>query len=256
MIDSFERAYSQFYKNVHTMFSNLFRLMDTTIWPLTLLLAFVFLASALNNEPNVLLLVVLGMMGWQVVQQTQMGLAVSFMDEFWSHSLTHLFVTPIRLAEFVLGGVMTGLLKCAIVLGIFFVTAHFFYGVSIASPVVFVAALFFLFLFGVSLGMINLGLMFGHGENAIFVVWTIPDILVVFSGVYYPLEILPFPINALAQVLPSSHAFNLIKETVGMASTDWIVLIGLSVIWLAGSWLFLNYSYRRAKKTGKLVRVA
>ncbi len=253
---SFERAYSQFYKNVRLITQNHFRLMDTTIWPLTLLLAFAFLAQALNNDPAVIALVVLGMMGWQVVQQTQMGMATCYMDEFWSNSLTHLFVTPIRLREFLFGGIMTGLFKCAIVLALFFATASIFYGVQIPDPLSFLAALFFLLLFGISLGMINLALIFPHGENAIFTVWTIPDILVVLSGVYYPLEILPAPLNYIAQLLPSSHAFNLIKQTLGMGHADWTLLIGLSALWLVGSWLFLQNSFRYAKKTGKLVRVA
>lgn len=253
---SLERAYSQFYKNIYLIFQNNFRLMDTTIWPLTLLLAFAFLAQALNNEPIVIALVVLGMMGWQIVQQTQMGMATCYMDEFWSNSLTHLFVTPIRLVEFLLGGILTGLFKCAIVLVLFFAAASVLYQVQIPDIVSFLAALFFLFLFGISLGMINLALIFPRGENAIFVVWTLPDILVVLSGVYYPLEILPAPLNSLAQLLPSSHAFNLIKETLGMAKADWIALIALSAVWLMGSWLLLQNSFRYAKKTGKLVRVA
>ncbi|MBI4210052.1 MAG: ABC transporter permease [Candidatus Diapherotrites archaeon] len=253
---SLERAYSQFYKNVRLITQNHFRLMDTTIWPLTLLLAFAFLAQALNNDPAVIALVVLGMMGWQVVQQTQMGMATCYMDEFWSNSLTHLFVTPIRLGEFLLGGIMTGLLKCAIVLMLFFAAAAVFYGIHIPDPAAFIAALFFLLLFGISLGMINLAIIFPRGENAIFTVWTLPDILVVLSGVYYPLEILPGPLNWAAQLLPSSHAFNLIKETLGMATTDWAALIGLSAVWLIGSWLLLQNSFRYAKMTGKLVRVA
>ena len=255
MNNAIRRAYSQFYKSTNLMFSNFFRLMDTTIWPLTLLFAFVFLVQALNNDPQVIALVILAMAGWQVVQQTQMGIAVSYMDEFWSNSLTHLFVTPIRLWEFVLGGVLTGILKCAIVVVLFFITASIMYGITIPDPFTFIAALFFLFLFGISLGMINLALIFPHGENAIFVVWTIPDILVVMSGVYYPLELLPQPLYSIVQFLPSSHAFNLIKQTVGMGTADWLALIALSAAWLIGSWMLLVFSYHYSKKTGKLVRV-
>lgn len=249
---SLERAYSQFYKNMHTMFQNYFRLMDTTIWPLTLLMAFAFLAKALNDGPDVLMLVILGMMGWQIVQQTQMGMATCYMDEFWSNSLTHVFVTPIRLGEFLLGGIMTGLFKCAIVLALFFAAASLFYGMHIPDPAGFMAALFFLFIFGISIGMLNLALIFPRGENAIFAVWTIPDIFVVFSGVYYPLGLLPEPLHFLAQLLPSSHAFNLIKETLGMAKTDWVALIGLSAAWLLGSWLLLQNSFHYAKKAESL----
>ncbi len=38
----------------------------------------------------------------------------------------------------------------------------------------FAFARFFLLLFGISLGMIHLALIFPHGENAIFLVWTLP----------------------------------------------------------------------------------
>src|SRR3989344_8783748 len=256
MNENLERAYSQFYKNTHMMFNSFFRLMDTTIWPMTLLLAFAFLAQSLNNDPAIITMVILGMMGWQIVQQTQMGIAVGYMDEFWSNSLTHLFVTPIRLGEFILGGIMTGLFKCAIVTILFFITAQFFFSASVPDLSGFIIALFFLFIFGISLGMINMALMFPLRENAIFVVWTIPDVLVVFSGIYYPLEILPQPLYTLAQFLPSSHAFNLIKETTGFAKADMTALIVLSAVWLIGAWLLLIFSFRFAKKTGKLVRLA
>jgi len=60
---------------------------------------------------------------------------------------------------------------------------------------------------------------------------------------------------SIVQFLPSSHAFNLIKQTVGMANADWFALIGLSAAWLVGSWALLVFSYHYSKKTGRLVRV-
>ena len=256
MNNGLERAYSQFYKNVHTMFQNTFRLMDTTVWPLTLLLAFTFLAQALNGKPEVIAVVILGMMGWQVVQQTQMGIVSSYMDEFWSNSLTHLFVSPIRLWEFIFGGIMTGILKCIIVLSLFFAAAAILYNIQIPNLPMFAITLIFLFLMGISIGMINLAFIFPRGENAIFLVWTVPDIIIVFSGVYYPLEILPQPLYSVAQLFPSSHAFNLIKQGAGLASADIVALVVLSALWLVGAWIFLSVSYHQAKREGKLVRVA
>ena len=80
MNKSLERAFSQFYKNFFIMTSNYFRLTDMTIWPLTLLLSFLLLTQALTKDPDVIALVILGMMGWQAVQQTQMGIASGYMD--------------------------------------------------------------------------------------------------------------------------------------------------------------------------------
>lgn len=256
MNDFLRRSYSQVFKNMRLMMQSPFRLFDASIWPLTSLFAFLFLVNSFSSDPSFLLLIIMGMMGWQAVQQFQMGISSNYMDEYWSHSLTHLFITPIRLTEFVFGGVLSGFVKFALVTVLFFVATNLVYSYAIPNLALFAVAVFFLVLFGISVGMLNLGFMFLYGENAISLAWTLSDILVVLSGVYYSISILPGPLHLFAQILPSTYAFDLIKSMIGIATPDWNALIALSAIWLLGTFLFLRFAYHRAKKTGRLVRVA
>lgn len=232
-----------------------FRWLEVSVWPLTFLFLFLFMVQAFQPERKMLEIIVMAMAGWQAVHHAQMGIGTTYMDEYWSNSLTHLFISPLRVSEFVLGGLLTGLAKLLITLVLFSIAVFGVYGIVIAPWPVFLTALFFLFLFGIAIGMLNLSAMFLYGENAISLVWTVADIFIVLSGVYYSISILPLPLQKIAVWLPSTHAFNLLKSTIEPISVDWLSLIGLSIAWLVGSAIVLNYAFHTAKKNGKLVRV-
>lgn len=251
-----ERVISQPFKSLKLLFKSPFRFLEVSVWPLTFLFLFIFMVKAFEPDPGLLQVVIMAMAGWQAVHHAQMGIGSTYMDEYWSQSLTHLFISPIRVGEFVLGGVLTGLAKLLIVLVLFVVTVFAVYGITIANWALFVIALFFLFVFGIAVGMLNLAAMFVYGENAISLVWTVTDIFVVLSGVYYSISVLPQALQGIAHVLPSTYAFDVLKSLIQPLTIDWTALVLLSLVWLLGSFFVLNRAFHFAKKTGKLVRVA
>lgn len=251
-----ERSYSQAYKSMKLLFKNGFRWFDITLWPLILLFSITFFVSYLESDHRILSMVILGIMGWRAVYHIQMEIASNFMEEYWSNSLTHLFITPVRVAELVFGGFLAGLVKFAMVFFMYYAVAFFLYGFVLPDIAVVLTGFFFLALFGVSTGMITLGLMFLFSSNAFSLSFTVPDVFVLISGVYYPLSVLPGPVQAFALLLPSAHAFNLLKSTFGLAEYNLLALVGLSLAWLLISYLFVSMAFSRAKKAGKLVRVA
>ncbi|MBI4044107.1 MAG: ABC transporter permease [Candidatus Diapherotrites archaeon] len=252
----FERSYSQAYKSVKLLFKNGFRWFDITLWPLILLFSITFFVSFLESDARILSMVVLGIMGWRAVYHIQMEIASNYMEEYWSNSLTHLFITPVRIVELVFGGLLSGALKFFMVFTMYYIVAWWFYGFAITNWPVVLFAFFFLMVFGIALGMITLGLMFLFSSNAFSLSFTVPDIFVLISGVYYPVSVLPGPVQAFALLLPSAHAFNLLKSTLGFAEYDLLALVVSSIVWLIASYLFVSMAFRHAKKTGKLVRVA
>ncbi len=256
MNESVERAFSQAFKNFRLLFKNPFRWFDVTLWPLILLFSITFFVSYLQSDARVIAMVILGVMGWRAVYHAQMEIASNYMEEYWSNSLTHLFITPIRTIEFVLGGIASGVFKFMLVFFMFYIIGIFLYGLVIPDPFTFFVAVCFLFVYGISLGMITLGMMFLFTSEAFSLSFTVPDIFVLISGVYYPITVLPGPVQTLAMLLPSTHAFNMIKSTLGFAQYDFGALVILSIAWFLLSYAFLEFTFRRAKKTGKLVRVA
>lgn len=256
MNESVQRAYSQAYKNFKLLFKQGFRLFDVTLWPLLLFFSLSFFLVFLNATPQMISLVVLGILGWRAVYHAQFEIAVNYMEEYWSNSLTHLFATPIRLVELIMGGIISSIFKLLVVWIILLAVAVSFYGFAMPDWGVFLIASFFLFLFGASLGMITLGLLLRYGEPVFSLAYTVPDIFVLFSGVYYPISVLPLFLQQVAFWIPSTHAFGLFKELFGIETVNWSALIGMTVLWLVGSYLFLRHSFSQTKKSGKLVRVA
>ncbi|HLD58308.1 MAG TPA: ABC transporter permease [archaeon] len=251
----FSRSYSQAYKNFKLLFKNPFRWFDVTFWPLILFFSITIFASYLETDPRILAVVIMGLIGWRAVYHPLMEINTLYMEEYWSNSLGHFFITPIKPIEIVLGGTISALMKFFIVFIMYYLIAVFLYGFSFANFPVFMAAIFFLFLFGISIGMLILGLMFKMASDSFSLSYTVPDIAVLISGVYYPISFLPLPVQAIALLLPSAHAFNLIKASLGLAEFSWVALIITTIAWLLGTYLFMQWAFRSAKKSGKLVRV-
>lgn len=251
-----QRSYSQFYKNTKLLSQSAFRWFDITIYPVILMISLTFFLSYLNTPKEIFSLVIMGIIGWRAVYHAEFEINVNYMEEYWDNSLTHLFITPIRLAEMILGGLLSAILKFTFVTLLLCGMTYYLYGFFIPDMGIFLIAVFFLFIFGITLGMLTFSLLFYSGSNAISLAYAVPDVFVLFSGVYYSISVLPEPLHSIALLLPSTHAFNLLKSSLGFATVDWTALIGLSAIWFIGAALILNYSFRKAKKTGKLVRVA
>ncbi|MBS3061647.1 MAG: ABC transporter permease [Candidatus Diapherotrites archaeon] len=250
------RAYSQLYKGGKLLFKNPFRWFDVTVWPLILLFSLTLFVSFVGNDPRLVTLVVLGVMGWRAVYHAQFEVANNYQEEFWSNSLTHLFITPIRPIEMVAGAAVSGFLKFVIVFLMYYVLTFFLYGFVVPDIGIFLIAALALFVFGLSLGMITLGLLFLFQSEAFPLSFSMADVFVLISGAYYPVSVLPGPVQAVALLLPSTHAFNLLKSTVGMGSVDWVALLVLSVVWFGIGYAVTMWGFHQAKKTGKLVRVA
>ena len=181
MNSTFERAYSQAYKNFKLLFKSPFRWFDVTLWPLILLFSITLFVSFLDSDPKIIIMVVLGIMGWRAVYHATMEIASNFMEEHWSNSLTHLFITPIRTLELVIGGVVSGVFKFFIVFVMYYIIASILYGFYIPDPITFAIAVFFLFVFGISLGMITLALLFLFSQEAFSLSFTVADVFLLIS---------------------------------------------------------------------------
>src|SRR3954471_17817849 len=76
------------------------RLLELMYWPILQMCIWGFTASFLAGRANAPLLAASALLGgvllWEVVLRTQMGVSISFLEELWSRNLGHLFVSPIR----------------------------------------------------------------------------------------------------------------------------------------------------------------
>lgn len=254
----FERIYSQIYKSFKSIKRNTFRVFDLTIWPLLYLFPLTFLVNFIGADMEFLHLIILGMMGWRVVYFISHEMVSLFVEEYWSRSLAHFFISPISRLEYAIGASISGLIKASFVIILYLVLTGYLYQFQIPDWTTFIISLFFLAVVSVSIGLILLGAAFYIKEkgNAFSVAFIIPDAIVLLSGVYFSVEsVYPEYMLPYINLLPTTHAFNLLKSTMGFSHADYPMLVGTSLLWFIIAYLFNSFMYNAAKKEGKLAKL-
>ena len=195
---------------------------------------------------------------WDFFTRVMQGVTTAFFEDLWSRNFLNLFATPLTIAEYVSGLVLSSILTSAIGLAVMLVLAsavfdlHFFaYGVRLV-PFVLV-----LFLFGIALGILASAMVLRLGPASEWLVWPMPALLSPFVGVFYPLSTLPAWMRAVGALLPPSYVFEGMRDFVnhshfapGPLAAG--LALALAQIALAG-WVFATV-YRHAVRSGLLAR--
>lgn len=250
-----KQIYSQVYKNFTILTRNYFRLFDITFWPLTLLFSISLFVDFIQANQEIIAMVILGVTGWRVVYHMQIDMTTSYMEEYWGHSLNHFLISPLRWIEFILGNIITGTIKFALVLIIYLIVGKFMFSFTPTNLPIFALGLVFLAVFGVILGLITMSLVTLYHDNAYTAAYIVPDLLVLLSGVYYPISIFPAALQSIIKFIPAVYGFNVLKSTIGLEQVDYGMLFGTTIIWLVLAILLFAFCINHAKKTGRLGRM-
>ena len=81
--------------------------LDLIVWGLTSR----WVESAGNDVPQLALIVLTGVVFWQVVWRANYEISVNLLEEFWNQNMVNLFATPLTVWEWSVGLVVLGLLK-------------------------------------------------------------------------------------------------------------------------------------------------
>jgi ABC-2 type transport system permease protein len=88
----------------------------------------------------------------------------------------------------------------------------------------------------------------------------VQGILLLVSGVYYPLSVLPLPLSLIGHLSPLTYALSGVREALlhnAHLSTEWAnigLLVGLGIVLVPASLWTFNAAERRAKRLGLLKR--
>jgi ABC-2 type transport system permease protein len=182
--------------------------------------------------------------------------------ERWEGTIEYTFMAPLSRPVHLIGmglfAIGYGIVRAAIV----FATIAAFFGLSMPDAN-FAAALLVLAVASVSfigIGMMAAVLPLISPEKGTQIGFVGQGILLVISGVYYPVDVLPGWMQVLATISPATYALDGIRDAIlegdgilAMGDELWpLALIGVVSIPL-GLWVF-RLGERHAKKHGKLKR--
>jgi ABC-2 type transport system permease protein len=223
----------------------------------------VSLIGVSEGNPRLLMVLVIGTIFWSYLSIVFEFIAEAVQWERWEGTLEYTFMAPVRRYAQLLGAaayaVLFGLvhtLFVQLVLVLFFELELSGANFATAAAFTLLGTVSFA---GIGIAASILPLM--YVERGAQMVFVIQSLLLLVSGVYYSVDILPGWMQFISAFSPATYVLDGVRagliEGVGMGEllhNVWPLLISGLVLIPAGMWAF-GVAERYAKRTGKLKRV-
>ena len=196
---------------------------------------------------------------WDLLFRGQLGVSLTFIEEFYARNLGNLFVSPLTLPEYIVGQIAMSVLRALIGVGGACIFAWILFRYSIFSLGFPLLAFFAnLLVFGWAIGLAMSGMIMRLGLGAEELAWAAIFIVAPISGVYYPIAVLPGWMQAIAWALPSAHVFEGMRGAllhgVFLWSEFWLAA-ALNVVYVALGAAVFAWSVRYAREHGTLLQM-
>ena len=78
-----------------------------------------------------------------------------------------------------------------------------------------------------------------------------------FSAVFYPLAVLPEPVQVIAHAVPASYVFEGMRAVIAGHGVSWSnlgVAVALDAVYVVAALLYLGWAIRHSRQSGRLSR--
>jgi ABC-2 type transport system permease protein len=216
------------------------------------------------NDPELLQVLVIGAIFWNFLSIVFGFIGETVTWERWEGTLEYTFMAPVRRYTQLIGSTLFALAYAVIQMVIILVVMMLFFDLQFSGGN-FVTAGVFLALGSISfvgVGMMAAVLPLLYVERGDQMVFVINSLLLLVSGVYYSVTILPQWMQTVAAFSPATYILDGVRKALidGVPVTDMVTshllpLALMAVVFIPlGIWVF-GWAERYAKRTGKLKRV-
>jgi ABC-2 type transport system permease protein len=222
------------------------------------------LIGADQANPRLLLLLMVGAIFWNYLSVVFSWIAETITVERWEGTLEYTMMAPIRRWSQLLGSVIYamvyGLVHTAVILVvlILFFPQLSFTGANPLTVLSFMILGSFSF---VGIGMIAAILPLLYVERGAQMTFVLQSCLLLVSGVYYSINVLPGWMQVLSHLSPATYVLDGVRKglidgtpVTGLLGDVWPLVVMGAVLIPFGLWAF-GRAERYAKRTGKLKRV-
>jgi len=204
-----------------------------------------------------------GAIFWNYLSVVFSWIAEPIALERWEGTLEYTMMAPVRRYSQLLGSTLYAILYALIHTAFILVVLVLFFGLDLSHADLVTAAIFMLVgsVSFVGIGMMAAILPLLYVERGAQMTFVLQSVLLLISGVYYSIEVLPGWMQVLSKLSPATYILDGVRKGLieGVPITElmgdvWpLVLMGIFFI-PAGIWAF-GRAERYAKRTGKLKRV-
>ena len=250
----FLRSWRMTYRNAFTIFEIVF-------WPIVNLLSVGLLTTFLQAEPGTVVFVLVGTFALSTVQVCQLDVAYAALFDMWSRSIKHQLVAPIRPWHLLLGSWLMGLMRGTLEFMLQAAVSQWMFGVNVLAHGVApaLALLAGLLLSAGGIGLLVCTLLMLFGLRAEVSAWSGVSLILLLCGVYYPVSVLPAPLQVVAAAVPLTHFLEAFRAQLGYAPVFKEPLVRgyvLAAVYVAGGYALFAWAIHRARRTGMLLKLS
>ncbi|MEM0331481.1 MAG: ABC transporter permease [Archaeoglobaceae archaeon] len=247
------------YRNYAVTKNEFYAIFEMLFWPVISMLTIGLLGQFLSLSSREIAFILIGVISLSVIQIVQIDVSYVVLLDMWSLSLKYTVVTPVPLYRMVIGAWFFGIFRGLISFVILVILSQKFFGFVLEIPL----NAIFIFLTGIFLcslliGITNCTLILVFGRRAEIFAWTLTATIMIFCGIYYPVNILPEPFKTLGLLIPITHFLEYFRTFYGFEAT-WQPLIsgfGEVFVYLLFLLILAEVSMNRARKNGLVMKLS
>ena len=237
--------------------------MDLTFMPIIELVLWGFISIYLGSLDiagiNLATILLGGIIFWDLLSQAQRAVSLAFLEDVWERNLLNIFVTPLRISEFLTSLMLVGLVRVVLVAIIMGALAFAMYNFNLLmlglSLIPFVANLL---IFGWSLGIFTTAIVMRYGTSAQILSFVFILLVQPFSAVFYPVSALPSAVQFISYLLPPTYVFEGMRAVIagaGFPVEELVYGFLTNLIYLGLTCWFFSYIFARVKERGLLLKI-
>lgn len=253
-----ERVYAVMLRYLLVVPRDLYRVFELIFYPIMDIVLWGFMGLWVQQQSqrpvNFGILLPTSLVLWMVVERTQSEISLNLAEEIWAHNIINLFVTPMKLVDWLFSVIILGIVKALFIFFFATLTLWVFLGVNILSLGIILVPLWILLLLsGFATGMFVTALLVRYGRHLSPLIWSIPYLILSFSAVFYPVTMLPTWAQYIARALPTTYVFETLRTFVMQKVIDFRLLtvgFGLTVLYLMVGAFLIVWLFAKSREIG------
>lgn len=239
------------------------RMMEIFYWPFLDLVIWgfitVYLMKFQGSIPGAVTFFLGALILWDVLFRSQQGITISFLEEIWARNLMNLFASPLKPSEFLAATMAMSLFKVTAVSIVMSLCALVFYSYNVLMIGMWLVPFVInLVLTGWIIGVLTTSLIMRFGQEAEVLAWSMVFLFQPISCVFYPMDVLPAWLKAVAWINPAAHVFEGMRTVLTthlVPATNLVMASGLNLVYLVAVVGWFHFTFNVCKERGSLVRV-
>ena len=246
------------YKNWMISRRNVFTLFELFFWPLVNLLSIGLLTRFLMVDESMVSFLLVGSIALTIHKEDQMDVAYVLLFDMWSKSIKNTFIAPVHSRHLIFGSLFFGIMRGSVVFAILASVSFYFFGFNFQAgglfpPLIFLAGVFAM---AAIVGITVCIFILTFGQKADVAAWSLSGLILLFSGIYYPVEVLPSFLQAVARAIPLTYFLEYYRSIFIPGPHHLSIGLSLAALYLLLGLILFDRAISRARRTGILLSLS